>query len=141
MKIVFFGTSAFSARIFKFLLTLPEIEVVAVVTRPDRPQGRDLRLSPPPVKPVVQELKPEIPLLQPEKASTVEIAERLKALNPDLFVVVAFGEIIKTNLLEIPKKGAINIHTSLLPRYRGAAPIQRCLMDGVKETGVTIIEM
>lgn len=112
-----------------------------MVTRPDRPQGRSLRLSPPPVKSLVQELKPEIPILQPEKASTPEIAEILAKYEPDLFIVVAFGEIIKKNLLEIPKLGPINIHTSLLPKYRGAAPIQRALMDGVQETGISIIEM
>lgn len=140
MKIVFFGTSSFAARVLSFLNKHHQ-NIIAVVTRPDRPQGRSLVLLSPAVKEVAQKEIPHIPVFQPEKASTVDFATTLRALQPDLFLVVAYGEIIKTLLLEIPKKGSINIHASLLPKYRGAAPIQRCLMNGEKETGVTIMEM
>jgi methionyl-tRNA formyltransferase len=140
MRIIFFGTSRFAAQILSYLFA-HDVTIVAIVTRPDRPQGRSLRYSSPPVKEVAQEAHPELPILQPEKASTSDFADLLKTFNPDLFVVAAFGEIIKKNLLEIPKKGCINTHTSILPKYRGAAPIQRCLMDGCLTSGVTIMEM
>lgn len=140
MKIVFFGTSSFAAQILSFLIQ-HRLNIVAVVTRPDRPQGRSLKTASPAVKEVARTEIPQIPVFQPEKASTVELADKLRSLNPDLFLVVAYGEIIKTILLSIPIKGSINIHASLLPKYRGAAPIQRALMNGEVETGVTIIEM
>ncbi|MBS0628055.1 MAG: methionyl-tRNA formyltransferase, partial [Verrucomicrobia bacterium] len=140
MKIVFFGTSTFSVGILEHLASL-EHSIEAIVTRPDRPRGRDLRLQPCPVKEFAVRSLPNIPIFQPEKASTDLFCEELKKLNPDLFLVVAYGEIIKTNLLSIPLKGCVNIHTSLLPEYRGAAPIQRCIMDGKKASGVTFMEM
>jgi len=140
MKIIFFGTSAFAATILSDLFK-HHVSVVAVVTRPDRQKGRSLHFSPPPVKQVAGQISPEVPIFQPEKASTEEFAKQLAAFQADLFVVVAFGEIIKKNLLSLPRLGCINIHASLLPKYRGAAPIQRALMDGVSETGITIIDM
>jgi len=140
MKIIFFGTSHFAARILASLLENNH-SIVAVVTRPDRLTGRHQHLSTPPVKEMAIKLSPNIPLFQPEKASTPEFAEVLKAFEADLFIVVAYGEIIKKNLLEIPKAGCINIHASLLPKFRGAAPMQRCLMAGEKQTGITIIDM
>lgn len=140
MQIVFFGTSAFAAGILEHLIQT-KISVVAVVTRPDRPFGREQRMAAPPVKQTIQKLAPEIPVFQPEKASTPQFVETLAAFQADLFVVVAYGEILKKNVLELPKLTAINIHTSLLPKYRGAAPMQRCLMDGCTETGVSIMEM
>ena len=140
MKVVFFGTSSFAARIFSFLIE-NSCDVVAVVTRPDKPKGRSQQLLPPPVKEQVLQLKPTLPIYQPIKASTPEFASVLKQHDPDLFVVVAYGEIIKTMLLELPRLGCINIHASLLPKYRGAAPIQRVLMAGEKETGVCIMDM
>jgi methionyl-tRNA formyltransferase len=140
MKIVFFGTSSFAARVLSKLIE-KESQVVAVVTRPDRSKGRNLQTSPPPVKETASQLNSQIPIYQPEKASAPEFAQVLSGLDADLFVVVAYGEIIKKNLLEIPKRGCINIHASLLPKFRGAAPIQRSLMSGEKETGITIIEM
>ncbi len=141
MKVVFFGTSSFAASILEHLLSQKNIQIVAIVTRLDKPRGRSLALQAPPVKEKYLSLNSDIPLYQPPKASTPEFAEILKSYDADLFVVVAYGEIIKSNILEIPKKGCINIHASLLPKYRGAAPIHRALMDGVKETGITIIEM
>ncbi len=140
MKIVFFGTSSFAARILTRLLE-SNYQIVAIVTRPDRMKGRHLQALPPPVKEVASVQCPNIPVFQPEKASSPEFAEGLRQFEADLFVVVAYGEIIKKNLLEMPKLGCVNIHASLLPKFRGAAPIQRCLMEGEKETGITIIEM
>jgi len=140
MKIVFWGTSEFAARILSDLLA-KTFEIVAVVTRLDMPQGRSLQLTPPPVKKLLLDSASKIPIYQPEKASTPEFAQILSSYNADLFLVVAYGEILRQNILDIPHKGCINIHTSLLPKFRGAAPIQRCLMDGCPESGVTIIEM
>jgi methionyl-tRNA formyltransferase len=140
VKIVFFGTSSFAAKILSSLIE-QGYQIAAVVTRPDRSKGRNLQPSPPPIKEIASRLKPDLPIFQPEKASAPEFANSLKPLDADLFVVVAYGEIMKKNLLEMPKLGCINIHASLLPKFRGAAPIQRCLMEGVKETGITIIEM
>ncbi len=140
MRIVFFGTSFFAAEILHSLQSVP-CEVVAIVTRTDKPQGRDLKVGMSPVKQRALESFPEVPLLQPEKASTDAFSETLKAFQADLFLVVAYGEILKTNILSIPSKACINIHASLLPKYRGAAPMQRCLMAGEPESGVTFMEM
>jgi methionyl-tRNA formyltransferase len=140
VKIVFFGTSSFAAKILSTLIERG-YPIAAVVTRPDRSKGRHLQSSPPPVKEVASQLVPDLLVYQPEKASSPEFASILKPLDADLFVVVAYGEIIKKNLLEMPKLGCINIHASLLPKFRGAAPIQRCLLEGEKATGITIIEM
>jgi methionyl-tRNA formyltransferase len=140
MRIVFFGTSAFAANILKFLVSEKQ-NIIAIITRPDRPQGRSLQLKPPPVKETAIHSFSHIPVYQPEKASTDSFCEEMSKLHPDLFLVVAYGEIIKKNLLSIPKKACINIHASLLPKYRGAAPMQRCLMDGVSVSGVTIMDM
>ena len=141
MKIVFFGTSSFAAELLAFLHTILSYQIIAVVTRPDKPKGRSLEVLPSPVKKKTQSLGLACPIFQPVKASTEEFTQILKALNPDLFLVAAYGEIIKQCLLDVPKKGCINVHASLLPKYRGAAPIQRAIMEGEKETGITIIEM
>lgn len=140
MKIIFFGTSAFAGRLYSYLIK-NNVNIVAVVTRQDKPRGRSLQVTPPPVKEVVLQQTPNMPVYQPPKASTPEFAETLKNHQPDLFVVVAYGEILRPMILQIPKLGCINVHASLLPKYRGAAPMQRCLMNGEKETGVTIMEM
>lgn len=140
MRIVFFGTPDFAASILRYLLDA-QIEVVAVVTQPDRPKGRSLQESPSPVKFCLQEQKSDIPILQPQKASDPQFLEEIKQIQADLFVVVAFGQILPQALLDIPPKGCINIHASLLPKYRGAAPIQRSLLHGEKETGIAIQKM
>lgn len=140
MRLVFFGTPIFAARILEYLVSQGHT-IVAIVTRPDKPRGRSQQLQPSAVKALAQEKWPEIPLFQPTKASTEPFAEQLKNLKPDVFIVVAYGEIIKENLLKVPSKMCVNIHGSILPKYRGAAPIQRALMAGEKETGITIIEM
>lgn len=140
MRIVFFGTPDFAAAIFKYLLER-EVKIVAVVTQPDRPKGRSSQLAPSPVKKVAQESGLKLPILQPEKASDPAFLQALKKIEADLYVVVAFGQILPEALLKLPPKGCINVHASLLPKYRGAAPIQRCLLRGEVETGVAIQKM
>lgn len=139
-RIVFFGTPEFAAEILEHLLD-HGVPVVGVVTQPDRPKGRALQLTPPPVKAVLLDKAPEIPLFQPEKASQEPFLTELAALKADLYVVVAYGQILSQKLLDIPPLGCINVHASLLPKYRGAAPIQRSLIDGEKETGIAIQKM
>ena len=140
MKIIFFGTPPFAAVHLKMLVE-KGIEVVAVVTKPNRPQGRNLHNLPPAVKVEHAALIPHVPLFQPEKCSTPEFVEILQSLQADLYVVVAYGEIIKQQVLDLPRLGCINVHASLLPNHRGAAPIQRSLMQGDKETGISIIKL
>jgi methionyl-tRNA formyltransferase len=114
-------------------------EIIAVVTQPDRPKGRGQQTLPPPVKILAEQHG--IPVLQPLKVRAPEAIEQLKALVPDVIVVVAFGQILPKTLLDIPPKGCINVHASLLPRYRGAAPINWCLINGEVETGITTMLM
>ncbi|MFI5344310.1 MAG: methionyl-tRNA formyltransferase [Chlamydiales bacterium] len=140
MKIIFFGTPLFAAEVLEYLLQLG-VEVCAVVSKPDRPKGRSKESVPTPVKMAALHHHPPLPVYQPEVVSTAEFAAVLKAYEADLFVVVAFGEIIKQNLLDLPRLGCINLHASLLPKYRGAAPIQHCIINGETETGVTIMHM
>jgi methionyl-tRNA formyltransferase len=140
MRVVFFGTPSFSAIVLQYLLE-NGIDVCAVISKPDKPKGRSAELIPTAVKVVAQSQIPPIPIFQPELVSSLEFADVLKPYDVDLFVVVAYGEIIKQHLLDLPKKGCINLHTSLLPKYRGAAPIQRAVIDGEHETGVSIIHM
>lgn len=140
MKIVFFGTPLFSAEILKDLVE-KGISVLAVVTQPDKVQGRHLKFHESAVKKIAKEYLPNVPILQPKKVSSDSFIETISAIEADLFVVVAFGQIFPTNLLKMPPLGCVNVHTSLLPKYRGAAPIQRVLMNGEKETGSTIMYM
>ena len=138
MRVVFFGTPEFSAFILNYLLE-HSVNVVAVVSRPDKPRGRSGSNQPTAVKETAQRAK--LPIYQPEKASDGKFAELLKSLNADLFVVVAYAEILRENILEIPRLGCINVHGSALPKYRGAAPVQRAIMAGEKETAVSIMKM
>ena len=140
MKVVYFGTPQFAAHVLQFLLD-NGVEVAAVITKPDKPQGRSLHLQPTPVKTVALSQNPPLPVYQPELVSDPAFAPTIAQYDADLFVVVAYGEIIKQHLLDMPKIACINLHASLLPKYRGAAPIQRCLINGEKETGVTIMHM
>ena len=140
MRVIFFGTPTFAAQVLEDLLH-HQIEVVAVVSKPDRPKGRSGSPIPTPVKMSTLNHNIAIPIYQPERVSDLEFADTLKAYDADLFVVVAYGEIIKQHLLDMPKRGCINLHASLLPKYRGAAPIQRCLIEGEQESGVTIMHM
>jgi methionyl-tRNA formyltransferase len=109
-----------------------------VITQPDRPAHRG-KITPPPVKVAAQELG--LPILQPEKIRDPSVIERIRSLKPDLMVVVAYGQIIPAGVLAIPAKGVLNVHASLLPRYRGAAPIARAILEGDRETGITIMKM
>lgn len=114
-------------------------DVIAVVTQPDKPKGRGKKMAYSPVK--ERALESEIPVLQPVKVREETFVEKLRELNPDIIVVAAFGQILTEDILNIPKYGCINIHASLLPKYRGAAPIQWVIIDGEKETGITIMHM
>ena len=138
MNIVFFGSSDFSLAFLKSILS-SQYNVEAVVTQPDRPKGRGLKLSQTPVKEF--SLKNGLSVFQPESINTQEAVGFLKKLNPDLFVVVAYGEILPKRVLDIPKIFSINVHASLLPKYRGAAPINWAIINGETSTGITIIKM
>ncbi|MCH9632338.1 MAG: Methionyl-tRNA formyltransferase [Chlamydiae bacterium] len=140
MKVVFFGTPIFSAEILKDLIG-KGLDIVAVVTQPDKLQGRHLKLQEPAVKKMAKLVAPCVPIIQPEKISTQQFYEQIELFNADLFVVVAFGQIFPVKLLEMPRLGCVNVHTSLLPKYRGAAPIERCLIDGEAVTGVSVMYM
>ncbi len=137
LKIVFMGTPDFAATILEELLKV--YLVLGVVTQPDKPKGRGKEMTYSPVKELA--VKHELPVYQPIKAKDPEFLEQLKQLKPDVIVVAAFGQILPKVLLEIPKFGCINVHASLLPKYRGAAPIQYSVIDGEKETGITIMYM
>lgn len=139
-QVVFFGTSEFAVPTLNSLLESQEIEVKAIVTQPDKPTGRHQEMTPPPVKQFAAKL--DIPILQPEKIRKNEdFKELIENLEPDIFVVVSYGQIIPKSLLNIPEFGAINIHGSLLPRYRGASPIQQSLLQGDTTTGISIMKI
>ncbi len=138
MKIVFMGTPAFAVPSLRGLID-QGYQITAVVTQPDRPKGRKRILSPPPVK--VEAEAYGIPVLQPEKLRDPAAIAELAQYAPDLIVTAAYGQILPKAVLEMPRYGCINVHGSLLPKYRGAAPIQYALMDGESETGVTIMYM
>jgi methionyl-tRNA formyltransferase len=140
MKIVFFGTPNFAVTTLAQLLTQPDWQVVGVVTQPDRKRGRGNQLLPSPVKTLA--LQHQIPIQQPDRIKrSPETIQWLRDLQADVFVVVAYGQILSQEILDIPPQGCINVHGSLLPAYRGAAPIQRCLVDGVATTGITTMKM
>ena len=138
LRIVFMGTPDFAVPCLQTLLDSPH-SVVGVFTQPDKPQGRKMVLTPPPVKLLAAENG--VPVFQPEKMKDPATLEQLKILAPDLIVVVAYGRILPRAVLELPRYGCINVHASLLPKYRGAAPIQWAILDGETETGVTIMQM
>ena len=139
LRVLFMGTAELSCDSLRGLLESPGFQVVAVVTQPDRPKGRDLKLQASPVK--VLGLSAKLPVLQPERARSPEFLEELRALQPDLIAVAAYGQILPVSILSLPRFGCLNVHTSLLPRYRGAAPIQWAILNGDAETGVTIMKM
>jgi methionyl-tRNA formyltransferase len=138
MKILFMGTPTFAAPSLTKLVE-SRYNVVAVFSQPDRPVGRSHTLTPPPVKQVA--LKHHLPVYSPQKIRTDEIRETITQLGPDIIVVVAFGKILPPWMIEIPRYGALNVHASLLPGYRGAAPIQWAVANGETLTGVTTIQM
>ena len=138
MKILFMGTPDFALFSLKGLCE-NGYDVIGVVTQPDKPKGRGYVLTPPPVK--VYALEQNIPVYQPNSLRTKEFASLLEELNPDLIAVVAYGKILPKNVLDYPKYGCINVHGSLLPEYRGAAPMQMAIIDGKKVTGITTMFM
>ena len=139
MRIVFMGTPELAACVLRAVHEKPGVEVAGVLTRPDKPKGRGMKLIPSPVKEYA--LAEGIPVYQPKTLKDGAFLETLKALDPELIVVAAYGNILPPYVLDYPKYGCVNAHGSLLPKYRGAAPIQRALMDGEKETGITAMFM
>ena len=138
MRIVFMGTPDFAVPCLRELLS-EKHEIAAVITQPDRAKGRGNKLAASPVKVLAAEAG--IPVYQPEKVRTGEFMQVLKDLAPDVMIVVAFGQILSQEILDLPPLGCINIHASLLPKYRGAAPINWCIINGEKSTGVTAMYM
>ena len=137
LKVIFMGTPEFAVA---SLSALSEVaEVILVVTQPDRPRGRGQKLQPSPVKVFAE--KKSLPILQPQKIKSPEVVAELKKFPADVIVVVAFGQILSQEILDLPKFGAINVHASLLPKYRGAAPIEWSLINGETVTGITTMQM
>lgn len=138
-RLIFMGTAPLAAASLRTLLQSSCGRIEAVVTQPDRPKGRDLKLQPSAVKELATAAS--LPVLQPEKARDPAFLEQLRALQPDLIVVAAYGQLLPQMLLDIPPHGCLNVHASLLPRWRGAAPIQWAILAGDQETGVTIMKI
>ncbi len=138
MKVIFFGTPPFAADVLTYLIN-KGVNIVAVISKPDKPKGRSGKPVATPVKLVAYQH--HLPLFQPEKSSDPDFASVLQDFGADLFVVVAYGEILKQAILDMPSRACINLHASLLPKYRGAAPIQQSIINGETETGVTIMHM
>src|SRR5262245_54005304 len=138
MRIVFFGTPAFAVPSLDALLSSRH-QIAGVVTQPDRPRGRGHKTSEAPVK--TRALEADIPVLQPERLKDERFLDALAALGSDLGVVAAYGRILTDAVLAAPRLGMINVHASLLPKYRGAAPVHRAIMAGERETGVTIMRV
>lgn len=139
MRVLFFGTSPFAVPTLQALHDAPEHDVLGVVTQPDRPQGRGGKVVFSPVKETAR--RANLPVHQPEKVRTREFRQAVSEIAPDVLVVAAFGQIISQRMLDIPRFGGINVHGSLLPRWRGAAPMQYALMAGDAQTGVTTMQM
>src|SRR3984957_14250500 len=137
LRIIFMGTAELSCASLEKLAG--SFSVAAVVTQPDKPKGRELKPQPSPVKILAEKLK--LPVLQPARARDEKFIGELRELKPDLIVVVAYGQILPQSILDLPKFGCVNVHTSLLPKYRGASPIQSAILNGEVETGVTIMKM
>lgn len=139
MRIVYMGTPDFAVPALEKLAQSPDYTVAAVFTQPDKPRGRKMVMTPPDVKVCAEKLG--IPVFQPSSMRSEETYNSLKELNPDVIVVAAYGQILPKAVLDLPKFGCVNIHGSLLPKYRGAAPIQQSVLDGEKVTGVTTMLM
>jgi methionyl-tRNA formyltransferase len=138
VRVLFWGTPEFAAPPLRALIG-EGFEVVGVVTQPDKPQGRSRTIIPPPVKQIAVE--EEIPVFQPKNARDPELFEKLKSLNPDIAIVVAYGHILPQRIIDLPPMGTLNIHASLLPALRGAGPIQAAIREGLTETGVSVMRV
>jgi methionyl-tRNA formyltransferase len=139
LRIVFCGTPAFAAPSLRHLIAQPDFEIAGIVTQPDRPQGRGHQISVSPVKAIA--IEAGIPVYQPEKIKLADSLEYFKRVAPDVVVIIAYGQIISARLIEIPRLGWINLHGSLLPKYRGAAPINWAIMNGETSTGLTTMQI
>ncbi len=139
LRIIFMGTADLACASLRALCREALFAVIAVVSQPDKPKGRDLKLQPTPVKALA--LAQGLPVLQPARARDVTFIEELRRHQPDLIVVAAYGQILPQVILDLPRFGCLNVHTSLLPKYRGAAPIQWAILNGDTEAGVTIMKM
>lgn len=140
VSVIFFGTPAFAAHLLEYLVD-HHVNIVGIVTQPDRPKGRSGQPSASPVKQITHKKLPGIPVWQPIKCSDPQFLAQIAEMKADLFVVVAFGQILPQKLLGIPPLGCINVHASLLPKYRGAAPIHRAILNGETQTGIAIQKM
>lgn len=150
MRIVFIGTGEIGVPTLRLLREWREHELAGIVTQPDKPVGRDQKITPSPIKAATQQLgvayatsgcELELPVLQPARIKMPEAIEAIRRLNPDVIVVMAYGQILPREILEIPKIACLNLHASILPRWRGAAPIQAAIAAGDRETGVTVMYM
>ena len=139
LRIIFMGTPPLATAVLEAVLREKTFNIVAAVTQPDQCKGRDLKLQPSAVKEFA--LKSNLPVMQPDRVREPQFIDQVRALAPDLIVVAAYGQILPQALLDVPKFGCLNVHTSLLPKYRGAAPIQWAMLNGDSETGVTIMKM
>ncbi|MGB7746384.1 MAG: methionyl-tRNA formyltransferase [Verrucomicrobiia bacterium] len=139
LRIIFLGTAELSCASLQALAGEAKFQIAAVVTQPDRPKGRDLKPQPSPVK--LLALRLGLPVLQPERARDEQFIAELRKLKPEIIVTAAYGQILPPAILDLPRHGCLNVHTSLLPKYRGAAPIQWAIANGDTETGVTIMKM
>lgn len=136
---IFFGTPEFAVPTLEKIITLPYLDLRLVITQPNKPVGRQQILTAPPIKVLAQ--KNKLPILQPEKIKTEAFETQFRQLNPEVIILVAYGKIIPKNLLAISKYGWLNLHASLLPKFRGASPIQFAILTGAKDTGVTLMKM
>jgi methionyl-tRNA formyltransferase len=139
MRIVFIGTGEIGVRVLRSLLAAPGHQVAGVVTQPDKPAGRAQRLEAPPIKAALADSA--LPILQPARIKSEEAIAEIRALAPDVIVVMAYGQILPRSVLEIPRLACVNLHASLLPRHRGAAPIQAAIVAGDRESGITVMYM
>ena len=139
MRVVFIGTGEIGVPVLRWLLESDEHELVGVVTQPDKPVGREQRIQAPPIKAALGDR--DLPVLQPERIKREEAIAAIRQLAPDVIVVMAYGQILPRGVLEIPKIACLNLHASLLPKYRGAAPIQAAILAGDNETGITVMYM
>src|ERR1700745_733364 len=150
MRILFIGTGEIGLPTLRMLSNRREHQLVGIVTQPDKPVGRDQKLTAPPIKAANQQLSVahvtsegelQLPVIQPLRIKAREAIEEIRSLNPDLIVVMAYGQILPREVLEIPKIACLNVHASILPRWRGAAPIQAAIAAGDRETGITVMYM
>ena len=139
MRVLFIGTGEIGVPVLRSLLKSEEHELVGVVTQPDKPAGRAQRIEAPPIKVAVS--KSNVPILQPARVKNEEAVAEIRALAPDVIVVMAYGQILPRSVLEIPRMACLNLHASLLPRHRGAAPIQAAIVEGDRESGISVMYM